>query len=260
MSDLLDCQRDLAAALSDARDSTHAMRWLAGDAALAERRLAIYRANVEVAAIKALAAAYPVIRQVLGVSRFDDLARAYQRHAPSRSGDLHELGAAFADFVADDDGVRSLPYLPDLARLEWAAHRAYGAADAGALDADALARLPVHRQSMIRFRWATGTALIASPFPIVRIWRIHQAGFDGEFGVDWSAGELALVAREDLRVAVHAVSAGAAAFVAASLGGASFGTAAERALADEPGLDLSRLLAPLVARHVICGFNDDKDE
>ena len=227
MPDLMDCQRDLAGALNDKRESARAMRWLAGDASLTERRLAIYRANVEAAANKALSAAYPVIRQVVGGARFDDLARAYQRHAPSRSGDLNGLGSMFADFIADDDGARLLPYLPDLARLEWAAHRAYGAADAEALDADALAQLPVHRQSMIRFSWAAGTALIA---------------------------------REGLRVAVHAVSAGAAAFVAASLGGASFGAAAEQALADEPGLDLASLLRLLMARQVICGFNDDKDE
>ena len=161
MPDLMDCQRDLAGALNDKRESARAMRWLAGDASLTERRLAIYRANVEAAANKALSAAYPVIRQVVGGARFDDLARAYQRHAPSRSGDLNELGSAFTDFIADNDGARSLPYLPDLARLEWAAHRAYGAADAEALDADALAQLPVHRQSMIRFSWAAGTALIA---------------------------------------------------------------------------------------------------
>jgi len=260
MSDLLDCQRDLAGALSDERDAAHAMRWLAGDVSLAERRLAIYRANVEAAATEALSAAYPVIRQVVGVSRFDDLARAYQRHVPSGSGDLHELGSAFADFIADDERARSLPYLSDLAQLEWAAHRAYGAADAEALDAHALAQLPMDRQMIIRFRWAAGTALIASPFPIVRIWRIHQADFDGQFSVDWSSGEIALVVREGLSVAVHAVSAGAAAFIVTSLGGATFGAAADRALADEPGFDLARLLRSLMATHVICGFDDDKDQ
>ena len=56
MSELLACQNDLAGALSDPRESARAMRWLAGDAALAERRFAIYRANVEAATTKALAA------------------------------------------------------------------------------------------------------------------------------------------------------------------------------------------------------------
>jgi hypothetical protein len=260
MRDLLACQRDLAGALSDARDSARAARWLAGDATLNERRLAIYRANVAAAATRALSAAYPVIRQVVGPSAFDELAGAYLRRVPSTGGDLNELGSVLADFVADGDVGQSLPYLPDLARLEWAAHRAYGAADASGFDARALAQVPAHRQATIRFGWAACTALIASPFPIVRIWHIHQPDFDGEFSVDWSAGEVALVVREGLRVAVRAVRAGDAAFVSASLDGAALGAATERALAADPDFDLARLLKQLMAASVICGFNDDIDD
>jgi hypothetical protein len=260
MLDLLECQRDVAGALCDARESARAARWLVGDMALNERRLAIYRANSAAAATKALGAAYPVIRQVVGNALFDELAREYESRAPSRSGDLHEFGSIFAEFVAEGDVARSLRYLGDLARLEWATHRAYGAADADLFDARALAQLPAHRQSKIRFAWAAGTALIDSPFPIVQIWRIHQADFDGEFGVDWSAGEVALVAREGLRVAVHAVGAGDAAFVASSIGGWTLDAAVERALADDPRFDLARLLQHLMTANVICGFNDEKDQ
>jgi uncharacterized protein len=253
MADLLECQLDLAGALCD---SARTARWLAGDASVNERRLAIYRGNVAAAAAKALGAAYPVIRQVVGDTLFDELAIEYQRRTPSSSGDLNEFGSAFAEFVADADAVRSLPYLSDLARLEWAAHRAYGSADADSFDARALARLPADRQSKIRFVWAAGTALIASPFPIARIWRIHQADFDGEFSVDWSAGESALVAREGLRVTVRAVGEGDAAFVAASMGGSPLDAAAELAFTSDAGFDIARLLQHLMAANVICGFNN----
>jgi len=258
MPDLLECQRDLADALCDGRESARAARWLAGDTLLNERRLAIYRTNVAAAATKALGAAYPVIQQVVGNMLFDELAREYQSRAPSSSGDLHEFGSTFAEFVGQGNVARSLPYLGDLARLEWAVHRAYGAADADLFDAPALAELPAHRQSTIRFAWAAGTTLIASPFPIVQIWRIHQVDFDGEFGVDWSAGEVALVAREGLRVAVHAIGAGDAAFIASSIGGSTLDAAAERALADDPGCALARLLQHLMTTNVICGFNDEE--
>ena len=105
--------------------------------------------------------------------------------------------------------------------------------------------------------WAAGTALIASRFPIARIWRIHQAGFDGEFSVDWSSGEVALIVREGLRVAVHAVGGGDAAFIAASLAGEAVGAAAERALARDAGFDLGRLLTWLITANVICGYTNE---
>jgi hypothetical protein len=257
MPDLLSCEHDIAASLRDARESGRAVRWLLGDAALNERRLAVYRGNAAAATAKALGAAYPVTEQVLGRSAFAILARDYQRLAPSTSGDLNELGAELADIVAAHEMGQSLPYLADLARLEWAAHRAYGAADASPFDTRAIAQLSGPQQSTIRFVWAAGTTLIRSQFPIVRIWRIHQAGFDGEFSVDWSNGEVALIAREGLRVAVHALDGCDAVFIAASLAGEPVGAAAQRALANDTGFDLGRLLTWLITSNVICGFTSE---
>ena len=258
MPELLEIQRDLASSLHGVDAAWPAERWLMGDAALIEQRLAIYRANVAGALTKALGAAYPVVRQVVGAAFFDGLAHAYQRLVPSTSGDLFDYGAAFARFVADFP--HTLPYLPDLARLEWAVHRAYGAEDARPWDRQSLAQVAPARQTAIRFDWAAGTAIVDSHFPIARIWLIHQADFKGEFSVDGSARECALVAREGFRVVVFALGAGDAAFIAGSLNGAALGASAEKALTVDPGFDLGRLLARAVALNVICGFNTDKDE
>jgi hypothetical protein len=254
---LLEVQQDMASALGNAAESSLAAHWLDGDAALVERRLAIYRANVTASATKALAAAYPVIRQVVGETFFEGLARAYQRQVPSMSGDLSDYGAAFAGFVSEFPHTQSLPYLPDLARLEWAVHRAYGAQDAQPWDQQSLARVTPAQQPAIHFDWAAGTSLVDSPFPIARVWLIHQPDFDAEFNVDWSVQECALVSRDGFRVVVSALGAGDAAFIASSLAGNALGASAETALAAEPGFDLGRLLGRLMASNVICGFTTE---
>ncbi|MEP6875842.1 MAG: DNA-binding domain-containing protein [Burkholderiales bacterium] len=259
MPELLDIQRDLAGSLHDVDAAPRAERWLLGDVAQIEQRLAIYRANVTAAVTKALGAAYPVVRQVVGESFFDGLVRAYQRVVPSTSGDLFDHGAAFAVFVAEFPHTQSLPYLADLARLEWAVHRAYGAEDAQPLDQQALAQVAPNRQAAIRLEWAAGTAVVDSNFPVARVWLIHQSNFDGDFKVDWSVRECALVAREGFRVAVSPLGAGDAAFVASGLAGAALGASAEVALAADPGFDLGHLLGRLMASNVICGFSTDKD-
>ncbi|MEO8807522.1 MAG: DNA-binding domain-containing protein [Burkholderiaceae bacterium] len=260
MHELFAIQRDLAGALNDVNTASRAERWLVGDAVLIERRLAIYRANVSAAATKALGAAYPVVRQVVGEAFFDALAHAYQRVVPSTSGDLSDCGAAFAGFVAEFPHTQSLPYLADLARLEWAVHRAYGAEDAPAWDQQALAQIAPGQQAAICFDWAAGTAVVESNFPIARVWRIHQPGFEGDFSVDGSVRECALVAREGFRVAVSALDAGDAAFIASGLAGAALGASTEVALAADRGFDLGHLLGRLMASNVICGFSTDKDE
>ena len=75
MPELLRFQLDFAASLRNAPRSEAVRHWLAGDASHVERRVAIYRANMVAAADKALAAAYPVIRQVVGAEFFHALAR-----------------------------------------------------------------------------------------------------------------------------------------------------------------------------------------
>jgi hypothetical protein len=254
MSELLEIQNDIAASLHDATASTRAERRLRGEVDLIQKRLAIYRANTNASIAKALVAAYPVIQRVVGDEFFDALARACHRALPSVSGDLFDYGADFAEFLEQLPHTRSMPYLPDLARVEWAVHRAYGAADATAWDASSLAEVPEAHQAAISFEWAAGTSLIASDYPLARIWMIHQDDYEGEFDVDWSTAQRVLVARDGFRVAVSALSEGDAAFVAASLAGRSLGSAATDALNVDATFDLGALLSKSLASHLITGF------
>jgi len=253
MPDLLAFQVDFAAALRDGARTPALARRLAGETDIVDGRMAIYRANMVAAADKALSAAYPVIRQVVGDEFFHGLAREYQRVTPSTSGDLTGFGARFDDFLASFEHTQAMPYLPDLARLEWAAHLAYGAADAPGWDAAALAEIPPERQDAIRFQWSPGLAVVRSAFPIVRIWTIHQPGFDGAFEVDWSQAETALVARDGFAVTVTRCPPDQAAFIEASLRGASLADAASDTLEHHPDFDLGAFLARALAARLVCG-------
>lgn len=254
MAELLQFQLDFAASLRDASSTARTQRWLAGDAPHAEQRIAIYRANMVAAAEKALAAAYPVVRQAVGDEFFHGLAREHQRATPSTSGDLHDFGAAFAPFLAAFEHVQDMPWLPDLARLEWAAHRAYGAADGPAWDAAALMAVEAADHGAIRFAWSPGAAVVVSPYPIVRVWTIHQPGYAGEFSVDWGVAERALVARDGFVVTVDAVTPAEATFMTRSLDGAALADASAAALRVDPAFDLGALLARAIAARHLCGF------
>src|SRR5262245_35215898 len=170
MSELLESQRSFAAALRDAEASSRASCRLVGDATLVTERLAIYRANMVASAAKALAAAYPVLLQVVGNEYFAGLVRAYVRAWPSICGNLYDYGAEFAAFLAEFPHAQSLPYLADLARLEWRVHRAHGAADAKPWDPVGLIAVAAESQGEIRFEWAAGTSVMNSAYPIAHIW------------------------------------------------------------------------------------------
>jgi hypothetical protein len=85
-------------------------------------------------------------------------ARAYLHAKPSTCGNLYAYGSGFAALLAQFPHAQSLPYLPNLARLEWLVHRAYGAADAKPWDPAGLIAVAPESQGEIRFEWAAGYA------------------------------------------------------------------------------------------------------
>jgi len=100
-----------------------------------QQRIAVYRTSVFENAAAALRSAYPVIRRLVGDDFFDFAAGEYVRHQPSVSGDVDDLGREFAGFVTALPEAASLPYLPDMARLEWAVHEAGRASGTASLPA-----------------------------------------------------------------------------------------------------------------------------
>lgn len=180
-------------------------------------RFDAYRANRLGNLCSALEGAYPTVRQLVGEAFFGGLARQYARDHDAGSGNLHDYGESFADFLADFDPARALPYLPDVARLDWAAHRAYYAPDLAPLDPARLATIPPERLGDVRFVPHPAFALIASPYPLAEIWRVHQPDYVGEGQVDLGTGSGTVrVTRVGPAVTVTALSAAESAFWAAA--------------------------------------------
>lgn len=158
----------------------------------AEAHLQIYRRAVQGTLTRALGEIHPVCRQLTGEGFFDALARAYVRHTPSRSPDLADYGADFAGFIARFPPAAPLPYLADVARLEWHWHRAFHTTSAPALDTAALAAVPAGDQLRLRFLLPPSAALLASPWPIHRIWEVNQPDYRGDdrIGLDEGGSRL----------------------------------------------------------------------
>ena len=214
-------------------------------------RFGLYRGNLAANWEQALANAYPVLKQLVGEEFFHGMAREYGRTVPSASGDLNLLGSHLADFLESFEPTQAYPYFPDVARLEWAAHRAYYAADVrpllpASLSADALATTP--------FRLRPGHALVASEWAIAEIWLAHQSR-PASCLATLARPCRALVFRPDWRVQVRELSLGEWAALAAVQAARPLASALEAGLdADpefEPGTVLQawleqRLLADIV--------------
>lgn len=170
MSALAEQQRALLRALWAPRhqDAIAALGpHLARADAQALRGLRAYRSHGRALAERALGAAFPTVREVLGDADFGGLARAHWLRHPPAGGDVAEWGGALADHIAaipqlvDDE-----PRLADIARLDWALHRAASAADAEARPAT-LQLLVEEDPARIALQLAPGTACVAGEL----VWR-----------------------------------------------------------------------------------------
>ena len=218
-----------------------------------ERGLQAYRSNGQALAQRVLAAAYPVVAQLLGEENFEALARRlWQRHPPGR-GDLAQWGGQFAAMLAATaDLAREEPYLADVARTEWALHEAGTAAD-GMPDPGSFSRLTEGDPAHLTLVLSPGTQTLASAWPVVSIVQAHRTGEPPleEAGrlLQNRIGETALVWRQGLTPRLRLAQAGEPAFIAALLANASL----LDALAAAPALDFNAWLAPAVQQGLLIG-------
>lgn len=146
---------------------------LAGAEALRALGLAAYRANAAATAPRALAAAYPTLARWLGAEAFAAMARAHWLAHPSTRGDLACWGDQLPEAIAQDPSLAGEPGLVDIARLDWAMHRAAVAADDDE-PARGLMLLGQADPECLVLLLRAGAAVISSPYPIVEIWRAHH--------------------------------------------------------------------------------------
>lgn len=216
----------------------------------------VYRNNYRGNLHDTLAGAYPVIEQLVGKDFFRLLARQFIEQHPSRSGNLHHYGAEMADFVAAFEAAKGLPYLPDIAALEWACHCAWFADDTDTLDIVKLAQIPPEQYPDLILHTHPFCHLVRSSYPVASIWHAHQPGANSDFHIDLDSGcSNALVSRKDDVVRVSELSAADADWLQGIQAGTPLGAATAATQERHHDFDLQAALLNLVAQGVLSDFN-----
>ncbi len=220
------------------------------------RRFNVYRNNFYASLIDVLAGRYSVVQRLVGDEFFRAMAKVYVEQEPPRSAMILAYGGGFADFLDRFPPVADVPYLQDIARLEWARHTAYHAADATPLRAEDFAGVPAEQVANLTLSLHPSLSVVESAFPVVSIWETNM--FDDDVrpvGADAGA-EAAMVVRPELRVEVRRLPPGAAAFIGAMRDGSTLGEAAGHASASDERFDLAGNIAGLIDAGVIIGYQN----
>src|SRR5215467_4803889 len=118
MSTLLELQMQLRRAVLGGAAAIVAA--IHGDGLDPAARVGIYRNHAFATLGASLQGTFPVICRLVEKRFFAYVAHEYLRKHPPHSRCLVEYGADFADFLAGFEPCKDLPYLPDIARFEWA--------------------------------------------------------------------------------------------------------------------------------------------
>ncbi|UUZ50106.1 DNA-binding domain-containing protein [Massilia sp. B-10] len=196
-----------------------------------------YRGNLTVTWDKVLSAAFPVIRQLVGEEFFGALSRF--RHGPSvgQSGP-EPVRRSLCRLPHRFEHVADLPYLPDMARLEWCLHRTHYAAEAPAIDAAQLACLSPEELESSRYALHPCASLFASSWAVVPLWQAHQAP-DAAFPPEMAAPCQAVIARPQWKTELRPLAAAEFAALSALAQGETMGAALDAAFERDEQMDVA---------------------
>jgi hypothetical protein len=170
---LLELQNALRRSLVD-RDDGAAAAMLA--AHVAPNRLDIYRNTFVGSLTAALRLSYPAVHRLVGDDFFAATAGAFMAESPPCSAYLDDYGAEFPEFLLRFPPAAGLPYLPQVARLEWAVSRAIHAPDVESLEPMRLTALAPEAQSRVCFMPHPSVGLVCADYPVDAIWRAVLSG------------------------------------------------------------------------------------
>lgn len=217
-------------------------------------RYAVYRNNTTSALLAAFAAAYPVLRALLGAECFAHAARECARARPPRTPVLAEYVQVLPGFLATTPLLATLPYLLDVARLEAACLRVFHAADAEALPAAAWQALQAdpQRLALAHVRLHPACAWLDCTHAAASLWQAHMRAERPELaeldGINPDVAEDALAWRDPAgRVQVAALPKGCA----RALDALQSGTPLLQALSPLPAVACAALLAQLAGAGVV---------
>ncbi|RPE71000.1 putative DNA-binding protein [Pacificibacter maritimus] len=216
------------------------------DGGAAPKRFAVYQNNIMVGLKAAMQDGFPAVESLVGKDFFAAMTDIYIRKTPPRSPILALYGAEFAQFIAQFQPAAGLPYLAEVATLEYALRRSYHAADAAPIAAESFENPNVFSA---RVQFAPAMLVLRFKFPACDIRRAALGG-----PKPTAQAQDVIITRPDLDPIATAFPSGTAKIIEALQAGMPLGEAIEVA---PDSLDLTTFISTLISGAAITKLEYD---
>jgi len=201
----------------------------------ASARLAVHGDGYLARVGESLRAAYPAVAHILGDSSFESLAARYLDGLDPEQRNLNYVGFALPGFLSTDPLSNDLPFLADLAQLEWAVLECFHSERAEPADLTGCGHWTLDDWEIARIEFQPGLALVHSQWPICAL-RDARMLSRSEIDIDLVGHpECALVHRQGFEVVVQAIGRTEARIMARLGQGVSLGEVTADLEADDIG-------------------------
>ena len=252
MSMLLELQMRLRRAVLGG-DTAEIVDAILGEGLDPAARVGFYRHHAFATLSDALQGTFPVVCRLVDKRFFAYAAHEYLRQHPPHSRCLVEYGADFADFLAGFAPREKLPYLADIARLEWALNIAATVREAIPLQVEALAAIPPGDAAYVAFRLQPSLSYFTSSWPIDTIWQANQKHEMPP--IDLTSGGTSLeIRRAGEASAWRRLDPGTFAFRSALADGLVLVAAMSAATLKDPAFDVTSALRHIFAEELAVAF------
>lgn len=208
-------------------------------------RFSVYRNNVFVSLIDALADIFPVTQQLVGDDFFRAMARAFVQGNLPTSPVISDYGQHFDTFIRDFAPAKGLPFLGDMAALEYALLALTNAEEHPTLTHAEIATAfgQVEDPATLHFTLLPHTQLMVSSFAIGSLYLAHKSQHDPHLAhIDLNTSEHLLLAKSGLYAELRVLSKADAVFIKQLMQGMTLGDAIPDDDNFDPGSSLAKLI------------------
>jgi len=190
-------------------------------------RLAIYANAYRMRLIEALEKDYPAVFYLLGEDAFAKTALAYISAYPSKHPSLRWFGQHFAKFFLHEAEFESMPYISELAKLEWLLVEAFDAKDVSTIQESDVANVPAEAWPSLVLHFHPSVHIFQYHWNIIPIWQAEKNESIPPQPVMLDSGEVCLVWRHKLETRYRTLEADEALVAGQMLQGEDFSVMCE---------------------------------
>ncbi len=133
----------------------------------APKRFSVYRNNVVVSLMDAMASSFPSLLTIMGEENFKRVSRNFILNHPPSSPMMQQFGRAFPEFLLGFKPLAKSPFLADVAKAELSWINAYHAQDAAIITPEELQSVNPEKVMDLVLTPHPAFHILTSPYPVI---------------------------------------------------------------------------------------------